>query len=226
MNNNESTTKPSDSLAEAMYKICYEEILEHMNKYKNTTDSIQLLSLMEPFYYRRFLETAQRKMVGLISQEIIVIFNHIIQSDKRIYPAIVHLQPNRNFSVRINEELSLSTQVFFVSLAQFEQLLHNFRYKLQNAGIRAENQGTGWGMLGAIVGGAVFGPVGAYIGACGAGYFGGTLIEEELQEDGKHLEIAFRAMLGEYDNTMERMVNKAHLLLNSYCQAIEDAINN
>jgi hypothetical protein len=61
-------------------------------------------------------------------------------------------------------------------------------------------------------------------GGGAAGFFGGNLIDQEILRDAEYLQQAFNAMLGEYDNTMNRMADTAWQLMASYNEAVESVL--
>lgn len=221
----ETQTQEHDELAQAVSQACYNEILPHLEVYKSSQDPQQTMSLMAPYHFRRFVEGAHRSLCSLTVEVMRHIYEDLVTGQLNENLELVELKPNFSFESEVRNRLIPCTNSFFSALGHFEQLLMGYRQKLQNAGQRAENQGMGWGVLGAAIGSAVLGPVGALLGSYGAGYFGGSLIDKEIQADAEHLLQAFDAMLGEYDNAMSQMVDSAYQMMGNYHQAVELTID-
>jgi hypothetical protein len=79
-------------------------------------------------------------------------------------------------------------------------------------------------MVAGTIGGLLLGPIGGLLAGTGAGWFGGNLIDQEIQRDAEQLQLAFQGMLGEYDNTVNRMADLVRQMLGNYYQAVESAI--
>jgi hypothetical protein len=214
----------NDPFATAVHQACYAEIMPHLQVLQSTQDPQQALALMEPFYYRRFADNAHRGMASLAIGVIAQIFADHASGPAGNHPAVQQLRPGYNLESDVRSRLIPCADSFQRSLAAFEQLLLLFRQKLQTAGQRAENQGAGWGTLGLVIGSVLLGPVGAAAGAVAAGYYGGSLVEQEIQRDAEQVQQSFDAMLGEYDNMTDRMADTVGQVIAGYSQAIESAV--
>jgi len=69
------------------------------------------------------------------------------------------------------------------------------------------------------------GPLGALVGAAGAGFFGGSLINNELEADAVQLAQVFHAMIAEYDTAMRTMIDTSYLLMGNYHENVRATVS-
>jgi hypothetical protein len=211
-------------LEEAFSTACYSEIMPHLETLNSSSDTNYSVSLMEAHHYRGFADNAIRSLSGLAVEIMKDIFSDQVALNLQNHPAISDFVPNFGYQAEVRKRLEENAQHFYRQLQHYEQLIMGYRYKLQEAGGRAEDQGYGWGMIGAVIGGALLGPFGAMVGGAGAGYFGGSLIDSELDSDAANLNSVFQGMLGEYDNAMKRMIDLIYQFVGNYQHSVEEAI--
>jgi hypothetical protein len=213
-----------DPVAALANQACYGEIGPHLDAYQKAEDPAQILAMMEPHHYRRFAENALQSLAGLTYELMGHIYEGQTEAGGRDHPEVKDLRPHFSFQGEIRSRLGNCGGAFVNALSYFEQLLMGFRQKQQAAGSRAEGQGAGWGFLGGFVGGMLLGPLGGIAAAYGAGYFGGGLIDKELQRDAEQLNQAFTAMLGEYDNLMNELRGVCGQMIDAYHHSVESTV--
>jgi hypothetical protein len=152
-NSTMSAATETNPIAEAMQQACYGEIIPHLQAYQASQDPQQTLGLMEPYHFRRFAESAWRGMTSVATDVMNGIYRDPANQPIAHHPDFQQLQPGAQLQSEVGNRLAASADPFFGALGHLEQLLMGFRAKLQTAGERAENQGAGWGVLGAVIGG-------------------------------------------------------------------------
>jgi hypothetical protein len=211
-------------IAAMFNRACYGEIGPHLDACQQAQDPAHIQAMLEPHHYRRFAENALQSLAALTYDLMGYIYESSTQAGGRDHPEVQELQPHFSFLHEIRSRLGNCGGAFFQTLGHYEQLLMGFRYKQQQAGVRAENQGLGWSILGGIVGGLLLGPLGGIAAACGSAYFGGSLIDSELQRDTEQLNLAFSAMLGEYDNLMNELRGMCGQMLDAYQHTVTTTV--
>jgi hypothetical protein len=205
--------------------ICYGELIPHLKAWQSAQDPYQGLALMEPYYFRRFLDNAVQGFSHLAVTAMCSLYQERIQKGVAYSPQVAALSPLLGWEIGICQRLLPLAEPFYRVLDQYTYQFTAFHQHLQGAPAAAEMHGTNWGLAGASLGALLLGPLGAVLGAIGGGWFADSMIRQGLQKAAQQLEAAFYHMLHEYENTCNRLLQEVMNLLTNYWLALESALS-
>lgn len=195
-------------------EVCYGKVRHHMNVVSQVDTPVDLFELCQAAHFESYAITAVRTMAQLVLEEADAL---VARHRHRLSRArLGELQPTEADRPGVEEGLGQHCAYLREPLETLQAVVEGVAARWSSPGMRGFERGWDYSQRGANIGGAIAGPLGAFIGVIAGTLFGGNQLQEEVDADFARLDQAVDWVLRTYTQVMEAVKGTACEMMDKF----------